>query len=138
MPVQRGRDLLIKLQGSDGLFMTVGGIRTKRLALNSDTVDVTHAESAGRWRELLEGAGMRRASISGSGVFKDQDSNRLLRQIFFDGSIRRYQIIVPGFGTIEGTFQISSLDYRGEHVAELTFEIALESAGELTFQSLGA
>jgi TP901-1 family phage major tail protein len=138
MPVQRGRDLLIKLQGADNQFTTVGGIRTKRLALNSDTVDVTHAESAGRWRELLEGAGMRRASISGSGVFKDQDSNRLLRQIFFDGTIRRYQIIVPGFGTIEGPFQISSLDYRGEHVAELTFEIALESAGELTFQSLGA
>jgi len=136
MPIQRGRDLLIKLQGADNLFVTVGGIRTKRLALNSDTVDVTHAESAGRWRELLEGAGMRRASISGSGVFKDQDSNRLLRQIFFDGTIRRFQIIVPGFGTIEGPFQIASLDYRGEHVAELTFEIALESAGELTFQSL--
>jgi TP901-1 family phage major tail protein len=136
MPVQRGRDLLIKLQDSDQKFVTVGGIRTKRLALNSDTIDVTHAESAGRWRELLAGAGMRRANISGSGVFKDQDSNRLLRDIFFDGSIRRFQIVVPGFGTIEGPFQISSLDYRGEHVAELTFEIALESAGELSFQSL--
>ena len=136
MPVQRGRDLLIKLQDSEQKFVTVGGIRTKRLALNSDTIDVTHAESAGRWRELLAGAGMRRASISGSGVFKDQDSNRLLRDIFFDGSIRRFQIVVPGFGTIEGRFQISSLDYRGEHVAELTFEIALESAGELSFQSL--
>jgi TP901-1 family phage major tail protein len=136
MPVQRGRDLLIKLQDSEQKFVTVGGIRTKRLALNSDTIDVTHAESAGRWRELLAGAGMRRASISGSGVFKDQDSNRLLRDIFFDGSIRRFQIVVPGFGTIEGPFQISSLDYRGEHVAELTFEIALESAGELSFQSL--
>ena len=136
MPVQRGRDLLIKLQDGDQKFVTVGGIRTKRLALNSDTVDVTHAESAGRWRELLAGAGMRRASISGSGVFKDQDSNRLLRDIFFDGSIKRFQIIIPGFGTIEGPFQISSLDYRGEHIAELTFEIALESAGELSFQSL--
>jgi TP901-1 family phage major tail protein len=136
MPVQRGRDLLIKLQDSDAKFVTVGGIRTKRLALNSDTIDVTHAESAGRWRELLAGAGMRRASISGSGVFKDQDSNRWLREIFFEGSVRRYQIVVPGFGTIEGPFQISSLDYRGEHIAELTFEIALESAGELTFQSL--
>jgi len=136
MPVQRGRDLLIKLQDSEQKFVTVGGIRTKRLALNSDTIDVTHAESAGRWRELLAGAGMRRANISGSGVFKDQDSNRLLRDIFFDGSIRRFQIVVPGFGTIEGPFQISSLDYRGEHVAELTFEIALESAGELSFQSL--
>lgn len=136
MPVQRGRDLLIKLQDGDQKFVTVGGIRTKRLALNSDTVDVTHAESAGRWRELLSGAGMRRASISGSGVFKDQDSNRLLRDIFFDGSIKRFQIVIPGFGTIEGPFQISSLDYRGEHIAELTFEIALESAGELSFQSL--
>jgi TP901-1 family phage major tail protein len=136
MPVQRGRDLLIKLQDSEQKFVTVGGIRTKRLALNSDTIDVTHAESAGRWRELLAGAGMRRANISGSGVFKDQDSNRLLRDIFFDGSIRRFQIVVPGFGTIEGPFQVSSLDYRGEHVAELTFEIALESAGELSFQSL--
>lgn len=136
MPVQRGRDLLIKLQDGDTRFVTIGGIRTKRLALNSDTIDVTHAESAGRWRELLVGAGMRRASISGSGVFKDQESNRLLREIFFEGSVRRFQIVVPGFGTIEGPFQISSLDYRGEHVAELTFEIALESAGELTFQSL--
>ena len=136
MPVQRGRDLLIKLQDGDQKFVTVGGIRTKRLALNSDTIDVTHAESAGRWRELLSGAGMRRASISGSGVFKDQDSNRLLRDIFFDGSIKRFQIVIPGFGTIEGPFQISSLDYRGEHIAELTFEIALESAGELSFQSL--
>jgi len=136
MPVQRGRDLLIKLQDGDQKFVTVGGIRTKRLALNSDAVDVTHAESAGRWRELLAGAGMRRASISGSGVFKDQDSNRLLRDIFFDGSIKRFQIVIPGFGTIEGPFQISSLDYRGEHIAELTFEIALESAGELSFQSL--
>ena len=136
MPVQRGRDLHIKLQDSEGRFATVGGIRTKRLALNSDTIDVTHSESAGRWRELLAGAGMRRASISGSGVFKDQDSNRQLRDIFFDGSIRRFQIIVPGFGTIEGPLQISSLDYRGEHVAELTFEIALESAGELSFQSM--
>jgi len=136
MPVQRGRDLLIKLQDGDQKFVTVGGIRTKRLAQNSDAVDVTHAESAGRWRELLAGAGMRRASISGSGVFKDQDSNRLLRDIFFDGSIKRFQIVIPGFGTIEGPFQISSLDYRGEHIAELTFEIALESAGELSFQSL--
>jgi TP901-1 family phage major tail protein len=136
MPVQRGRDLLIKLQDGDTRFVTIGGIRTKRLALNSDTIDVTHAESAGRWRELLVGAGMRRASISGSGVFKDQESNRLLREIFFEGSVRRFQIVVPGFGTIEGPFQISSLDYRGEHVAELTFEIALESAGELSFQSL--
>ena len=44
--------------------------------------------------------------------------------------------IIPAFGTIEGPFQISSLDYRGDHATEVTFELALESAGALTFASL--
>ena len=30
---------------------------------------------------------------------------------------------------LAGLFQISSLDYRGEHSAEVTFDIALESGG---------
>jgi predicted secreted protein len=33
-------------------------------------------------------------------------------------------------------FQIASLEYRGEHAAEVTFEMALESAGELAFTAL--
>ena len=45
-----------------GGFATVAGMRTKRLAFNSETVDVTDSESVGRWRELLGGAGVQRAS----------------------------------------------------------------------------
>ena len=37
----------------------------------TQVVDVTDAESAGRWRELLGGAGVQRAALSGSGIFKD-------------------------------------------------------------------
>jgi TP901-1 family phage major tail protein len=136
MAAQRGRDLLLKIDDGSGAFVTVAGLRTRRLALNTDMVDITSAESTGRWRELLAGAGMRRASIAGSGVFKDQSSDELVRRTFFDGTILNWQIIVPAFGVIQGAFQVSALDYRGEHTSEVTFELALESAGVLTFTAI--
>ena len=136
MAAQKGKDLLLKIDDGAGAFVTVAGLRTQRFALNADPVDVTNQESAGRWRELLAGAGVRRASVAGSGVFKDGASDALIRQTFFDGVIRNWQIVAPSFGIIQGAFQISSLDYRGEHSAEVTFELSLESAGALTFTAL--
>ena len=133
MAAQKGKDLLLKFDDGTGTFLTVAGLRTRRLSLNADTVDASSAESAGRWRELLAGAGLLRASIAGTGIFKDASSDVLIRQNFFNGIIGRWQIVVPGFGTITGPFQITALDYRGEHAAEVTFDIALESAGALDF-----
>jgi TP901-1 family phage major tail protein len=136
MAAQKGKDLLLKIGDGAGGFVTVAGLRTRRLALNADTVDVTDAESAGRWRELLGGAGVRRASVSGTGIFKDQTSDALVRQAFFDGLIRDWRIIVPGLGTLSGPFQISNLDYRGEYSGEVTFDISLDSAGALVFDEM--
>ncbi|MFM9976097.1 MAG: phage major tail protein, TP901-1 family [Beijerinckiaceae bacterium] len=133
MAAQRGKDMLLKLRDEGDAFIAVAGLRSRRIALNAETVDVTHAESAGRWRELLSGAGVKRASITGAGVFKDQASDLLVRQSFFDGMIRDWQIIIPNFGTIEGAFQIASLDYRAEHQGEITFDMTLESAGMINF-----
>jgi len=134
MTAQKGKDLLLKLDSTGaGAFVTVAGLRTKRIAFNSQTVDVTDSESAGRWRELLEGAGVQRASISGSGIFKDASSDASIRTKFFAGQIAAYQMAVPAFGTIEGPFQVTALEYTGSHDGEVTFEIALESAGLLTF-----
>ena len=135
MAAQKGKDLLLKIE-DDGAFATVAGLRTRRFTLNAEAVDITHAESAGRWRELLAGAGVRRASISGAGVFKVAASDAAIRQTFFDGQIRNWQVIVPDFGTIAGLFQISSLDYRGDHAGEVTFDLSLESAGALTFAAV--
>ena len=136
MTGQKGKDLLLKVDDGTGAFVTVAGLRTRRLSLNADTVDATDAESAGRWRELLGGAGVLRASIAGTGIFKDQASDALLQQIFFAGTIRNWQIVIPSFGTIAGLFQVSALDWRGEYNAEVTFDIALDSAGALTFTAL--
>ena len=132
MAAQRGKDLLIRIANGGG-FLAVAGLRARQIAFNAETVDVTNADSAGRWRELLAGAGVRRAALSGSGVFRDEASDARLRQVFFDGTLETYQIVVPGFGTLEGAFQITSLEYRGDHAGEVTFDMALDSAGALAF-----
>ena len=135
MGAQKGKDLLLKMNDGSA-FVTVARLRSRRIAFNAETVDVTHAESADRWRELLEGAGVKRASISGRGLFKDAASDALVRQVFFNGAIASCQVVVPDFGTVEGPFQISSLEFSGEHNGEVTFDLGLESAGALSFTAL--
>ena len=61
MPAQKGKDLLIKISDGASGFVTVAGLRTRQVAFNAETVDVTNSEFAGRWRELLAGVGVRRA-----------------------------------------------------------------------------
>lgn len=135
MVAQKGRDLLLKVDNGTG-FATVAGLRSKRLSFNTQLVDVTDAESAGRWRELLGGAGVQRAAISGSGIFKDHASDALVRSLFFAGTIMPWQVVIPDFGKVSGAFQIAALEYSGAHDGEVVFEIALESAGQLTFEAV--
>ena len=137
MAAQNGKDLLVKIDMTgNGLFETAAGLRATRLSLNAETVDVTSLESTGGWRELLGGAGVKTAAISGSGVFKDAATDERARQIFFDGETPDFQVVVPGFGTLEGAFQITSIEYAGSHNGEATYELSLASAGALTFVAL--
>ena len=135
MPAQRGKDLLLKIGdgGAPETFATVGGLRTRTLSLNAQTVDITHSESAGGWRELLAGAGVKQASIAGAGVFLNEAAAETVRAAFFNGAVANWQVIVPGFGDITGPFLIGNLDYAGDHDGEATMSLALESAGALVF-----
>jgi TP901-1 family phage major tail protein len=134
MPAQKGRDLLVKVDTTgSGVFVTVAGLRTRALSIGAETVDVTHSESAGRWRELLGGAGTKRARIAGAGVFRDEASDATVRELAFSGAVAAFRVVVPDFGTIEGPFQVTSLENSGAHDRELTFDMMMESAGALTF-----
>jgi TP901-1 family phage major tail protein len=134
MTAQKGKDLLLKVDSDgEGSFTTVAGLRARSIAFNAAIVDITDQESAGRWRELLAGAGIKTARITGSGIFKDAASDETLRSYFFAGTVRDFQVIVPDLGTVEGPFQIASLEYGGQHDGEVTFELGLESAGALSF-----
>ncbi|WEF23488.1 phage major tail protein, TP901-1 family [Paracoccus sp. S3-43] len=137
MAAQNGRDLLIKMDMTgEGAFETIAGLRASRLSFNAETVDATSLESEGGWRELLGGAGVRSASISGSGVFRDAKTDGRARQIFFDGEVPRFQVVIPDFGTVEGPFQLTALEYAGSYNGEATYEVTMASAGVLTFVAL--
>lgn len=134
MSAQKGKDLLLKVDSNGaGSFVTVAGLRARTLAFNAAAVDITNTESTGEWRELLAGAGIKTARISGNGVFKDAQSDETVRGLFFEGLQRDWQVIVPDFGTVAGPFQVTALEYAGQHDGEMTFELALESAGQLSF-----
>jgi len=135
MAGQKGRDVLIKIGdgGAPESFSTVAGIRAKTISLNARTVDGTSGESAEAWRELIAGAGVKSASVSGAGVFKDTASDAVLQQVFFAQSARSFQLAIPDFGVLQGPFLIESLDYSGDHDGEAAFAVTLASAGALSF-----
>lgn len=138
MAGQKGRDVLIKI--GDGAapenFTTVAGIRAKTISLNARSVDGTSGESAQAWRELIAGAGVKSATVSGAGVFKDAASDAALQQAFFTQAARSFELVIPDFGVLAGPFLIEALDYSGDHDGEAAFAITLASAGALAFSAL--
>ena len=136
MAAQRGKDILLKIEGAPGVFTTVAGLRARTLSLNARSVDATDGDSAGRWRELLDGAGVKSAAVAGQGIFRDAASDAAIREAFFEQSARTWRLIVPDFGVLEGPFLVAALEYAGEHEGEATFAISLASAGEVTFEAL--
>jgi TP901-1 family phage major tail protein len=137
MAAQRGRDLLLKLDSTGANnFITVAGLRAHTLAFNATIIDATSQDSAGAWRELLGSAGLKTASIRGSGIFKDAASDARVRGYFFNATIVNWQVIIPDFGAVQGPFQITALEFSGRHDGEVAFELALESAGQLTFTAV--
>jgi TP901-1 family phage major tail protein len=138
MSAQKGKDLLIKIgDGADPEnFTTVAGLRATTLAFNAQSIDVTNADSADQWRELLAGGGVKTATVSGSGVFKDAASDTALRTAFFNQTLSNWKIVIPSFGTVAGPFKVTSLQYEGPYDGELKLSLSLTSAGALTFTGI--
>ena len=135
MSAQRGSHMLLKIMADSGSYATVAGLRTKSLRFNARPVDITDMGSDG-WKELLPGAGIRTAEITGSGVFRDAASDALIRTAFFAQSAEDCEIIIPDFGKVTGGFMVTSLTYSGTFNGEAQFEISLQSAGLPEFTAL--
>jgi TP901-1 family phage major tail protein len=136
MSAQAGKDMLLKIRDATGAFISVAGIRTRMLTFRGDAIDTTHHDAAGRWRTLLAGGATRSVSLSGTGIFKDAATDALIRASFFDAALPVCQLVIPDFGIITGPFQIVTLTYEGEQNAEVTFHIALQSAGQITYVAI--
>jgi TP901-1 family phage major tail protein len=66
----------------------------------------------------------------------DANTDDRARQIFFQGTVEQFQVIIPSFGIVEGPFQITAIEYAGTYNGEATYELSLASAGVLTFTAI--
>lgn len=132
MPAQKGRKILLKISDgtSPGTFSTIGGIRTRTITINNESVDITDSDNA-PWRVLMGDAGIRSVTISGSGVYKDAADILAVRANALDGSIEDFQVVYEDGDMLQGLFQVTSFEDGGEHNGERTFSITLESAAEI-------
>ncbi len=135
MSGQKGRDILLKIADPGGTFLTVAGLRAQRFQLSAGAIDATSADSEDAWRELLSGAGMKSARVTGRGVFKDAASDARLRSAFFASEALNSKLILPHFGALTGLFLITALSWSGAYDGEAEFELTLESAGALAFEA---
>lgn len=138
MAKQLGRALLVKIGDGEASesFSNLCGLNSKSLTINNSSIDVTTPDctspEGALWTQTL--AGLKNVSASGDGFFEDSTAEARANTIAMsaDNSVNM-QIVVPDFGTYAGAFRISSLEFGGETEGGVTYSLALESNGAVTF-----
>ncbi len=128
MPAFGAKDILIRPYVGDAPT-TLTGLRTKQIKINNETVDVTNADSADRWRELLTGVGTRSVEVTGSGVPLTSAIEKATLDTVMAGGALTTDLVVPSVGTFTGTFVYVSFQYSGEHKGEAVYDITQQSSG---------
>lgn len=136
MAGQCGSAIVISIKDDDGVYQVVTGLRTQSIALNAEMVDITNASSVGKWREILDGCGLKSATISGEGPFLNELGQTETVAALLSNAVRDAKILIPGFGTFEGPFKVTQCELSGEHTDAVMFSQTYESGGEVTFTAV--
>lgn len=115
-----------------GVYQPVGGLRTRSLSFGNTNVDVTTADSAGRCRELLAGAGIQNCDIDAAGVYQGDAAMVTFIQAVNASSIQTLKYIIPGIIKVEGSFLIDSSKIDAPYNESLTFDLKALSSGLFT------
>lgn len=113
-------------------YVPVAGLKTRSFSANNTTIDVTTADSAGRWRELLPSAGIQSLDIDFAGVHQNDAGAKLLLNAANQSTLQTCRLVTTGI-QIDGTFQVTSYKSDGPFNEAATFEGQLLSSGQITF-----
>lgn len=115
-------------------WQTVGGMRNLKMVVNSQLIDSSNNNSIA-WRELLNEAGLRYVTISGSGAFTDSAGEKNLQELVFLGKLAEYKFKFANGSSLIGKFIINHYERIGEVNEEESYTINLESSGEILFKN---
>lgn len=129
----KGRDFALQLSNGATVpvFATLGGLRSSKLTLNNNPVDVSDDSSG--WRQLLADAGVQSLDISGDGCFANDVSLSTIQGAAVNRTSLPMQIATGKGDKFVGSFVIASMERTGAHDGAETYTLTLQSDGAVTF-----
>lgn len=131
MAASAGRNWILYLLIAGG-YIAVAGLRTRTFTANSTNVDVTTADSAGRWRELLGGAGIQSLDIDFAGVHQNDAGAKALFGAATSSTLMTIRLVTTGI-QIDMTALISNYKSDAPYNEAAMFDGKLLSSGQPTF-----
>lgn len=138
MAQQLGRSLLIKI-GDGGspseTFTNLCGFRARSFNLSANPVDTTVPDCATPSNAVQRTTvpGIVNREFSGSGLFDSDAASAVLMGHVNAATVFNAQVIVPGYGTYEGSWMCSNFEFSGEMEGNMEFTATFMAADALTF-----
>lgn len=130
----KGRDFVLQMgDGATGTenFATVGALRTSSLSINNNPVDISNVSSNG-WQEMLADAGTQSVEISADGVVSNAAQFATFEAAAHGRTTHNYKLVSGNGVERTGSFVISSYSESGAHGDAVTFNVTLQSNGDVT------
>lgn len=131
MTAQAGRLWALSIYNG-AAYVPIAGLRTRSFKAGNTNVDVTTADSPGRWQELLGNAGIQSIELDAAGIFQNDAGAKLLFQAATTSTLQTVRLSTPGL-QIDGTFLVDEYDEAGPYNDATTFTAKLKSSGQPTF-----
>lgn len=124
---------LVLLKIGDGAtpveqFTTLGGLRTTRLSINRQPVNVQDVTGQG-WRVALEKAGVSSLRVQGEGIFTSGEAGITLQELAISGAVRKYHFYFGNGDRLESRFIVTSYERIGTVNGLEAVNLTLENSG---------
>lgn len=124
--------LRVRTTASPAAYTDLAGLRTRSFKVNNNPVDVTTADSTGRWRELLGDTGSVELEIDAAGLYQKDAPGHILPSLVVSGASQIFQLVTsnatPGI-TIVGSFVVTEYEASATYNEAATFTVKLMSTG---------
>jgi TP901-1 family phage major tail protein len=127
-----GRDGTLFISNGSS-YISVGGLRNKSIKFDESNVDITTADSSGRWKEMIAGAGVRSVEIDCTGMFDRDAGMKLAIAAFNNGAKATMRFTHTGIGMqIDSDFIIDSFSIDSPYDGAVGFSLKVTSAAAVT------
>lgn len=136
MSAQNGKSLLLKISNGESpeQFITLGGLRMTRMAINRQPVAST-AVTTGKWREALSAGGIATMQMQGNGVFLNREGEARMQEAALDGARHGYRLYFGNGDWLEAECIITRYERMGNIGEVQGFSVVLESASAVIYHA---